>query len=724
MFKKMEIKYFSPLFSISRDHAPVERGSVVVLDVVVSVVDHVVDELVPLSQHSLLSGSVICHLTLGYRGLGVSPRWSTDVVCRLLSLQCSCRLLPLQCSTAPVQDRGWSGGAGGQVIHGPVLLSLVEVLHGLNVGTGRNTLASLSVISSAAVRVLPQIIGGGAASVGGQHSSPRLLALTPVLSEAWQPVISLLHLLLLVVHLVHQDSLGGSASSNTISLVSLVPGESQCSRLGWWRFSVNDLVVDSLYLLDWTPAGGRCSGAGSSLHHATTVFSPHWNVNLSTGTRLGSWRSCWRGAGRPARWWWHGLVAGTHPGLGVLSLRAEFSVRTGAVARISSVVSLHLMNPPPLPVKLSTCSSCHSISCSTSSLSVPHQTSGAEVWLVVPVLVVGVLISSVITPRSIPHHLSRNWSLVPWNFVVFCVLMWEAIVLDCVCGGVDGGSVGLATGAAALSLWRHSYGRWNVNTSFHLLTSSKVLFIIIHKSFQRSAAMLWCAAARSVRGVVKNVFFARSSCWMMSVCGDWSESRVDGLTGRVGSVLVLQVTPVSVLVRGDGGVQHLRGRVEYLGVSVVTTTGRLSHASGGWAGAQVVETRVLVSVGVGFMMIHVTPLIIYFTLARFKLQFIMRQVTSSHTWRRGTWSLPWRLGWSDVVLLHGDRVLWMCGGLIPVEIVQFVTIHCVIKIRQSLETIEPVVFMTQAWTVFLLRVPLHSHGTTLALRTSHTANCK
>ena len=76
------------------------------------------------------------------------------------------------------------GGAGRQVIHGPVLLSLVEVLHGLNVGTGRNTLASLSVISSAAVRVLPQIIGGGAASVGGQHSSPRLLALTPVLSEA------------------------------------------------------------------------------------------------------------------------------------------------------------------------------------------------------------------------------------------------------------------------------------------------------------------------------------------------------------------------------------------------------------------------------------------------------------------------------------------------------------------------------------------------------------
>ena len=68
---------------------------------------------------------------------------------------------------------------------------------------------------------------------------------------------------------------------------------------------------------------------------------------------------------------------------------------------------------------------------------------------------------------------------------------------------------------------------------------------------------------------------------MVSVCGDWSESRVDGLTGRVGSVLVLQVTPVSVLVRGDGGVQHLRGRVEYLGVSVVTTTGRLSHASGG-----------------------------------------------------------------------------------------------------------------------------------------------
>ena len=65
------------------------------------------------------------------------------------------------------------------------------------------------------------------------------------------------------------------------------------------------------------------------------------------------------------------------------------------------------------------------------------------------------------------------------------IIMREPIILYCVCGSVNGGPVWLS---CRLCLF-HSYGRRHVNTSFHLLTSSQVLFIIINKSFQRPAAM-------------------------------------------------------------------------------------------------------------------------------------------------------------------------------------------------------------------------------------------
>ena len=74
---------------------------------------------------------------------------------------------------------------------------------------------------------------------------------------------------------------------------------------------------------------------------------------------------------------------------------------------------------------------------------------------------------------------------------------------------------------------------------------------------------------------------------------DGSEAGVNGLTGRVGRVLVLQIAGVLVLVGADGGVQHLRGRVQDLRVSVVAPARRMSHATTGRASSQMIQSRIL-----------------------------------------------------------------------------------------------------------------------------------
>jgi len=133
-----------------------------------------------------------------------------------------------------------------------------------------------------------------------------------------------------------------------------------------------------------------------------------------------------------------------------------------------------------------------------------------------------------------------------------------------------------------------------------------------------------------------------------------------------------------------------------------------------------IQARVLICVRIRPGCIQIS-LVKQFTTTGLEVQFIMRQIASSDTWWRSAWSLPWRLGRSDVVLLHRDRIVSSGGRLVTIEIVQFAPIDSIVKVGEGLETVEPGVVVVQTRTVLLLRISLNSHRL-LLVKSSHTSH--
>lgn len=221
------------------------------------------------------------------------------------------------------------------MVHGPVLVGLVEIPHGVNVGSWRDTLASLpfpltSPIHPTATVFSSQLVTSTSTSpsrLAAGRSHWLISTSSSIFRELRQSVVLLVVLLLFDEHIFRPSGSG---------VITSVLCQCERPRLMWRSLPGSltsiplNLIVHSLDLLDRAPAGGGSPRARTSLHLSPAVLSPDWHYHLSAWAPSRSRRPLWRRRWRPRA---------RHPGPTWLrvTIGRHLSIRTGAVARISSV---------------------------------------------------------------------------------------------------------------------------------------------------------------------------------------------------------------------------------------------------------------------------------------------------------------------------------------------------------------------------------------------------